>query len=355
MDGIFQRVDRPGYFYSWTDAQGRRRKRKAKGLTLGEARAERAAEVLRVSQARILGFAPPTEDTFEETAKRFLNHQRARLTPQTYQRERGIVEGHLEPFFKGKLAEIRRGDLQRFVTERSGKVRAASVLRELNTLKHLLRLGVEWEIIPLNCAQGVKAPRVGPGRLRYLQPPELRAVLEVCPPWLWPIACLAVTTAMRRGEILGLRWLDVDAPHGRILLPQTKNGEGRIVYLNAAAVAAIGSLPAGAGTARLFPGLTGGQVTMSFKRACRAVGIEDFRFHDLRHTAASWLRMSGSDIHTVASLLGHKDLRMAARYQHLSPEFLSEAVTRLDGVFGPLRPQGVPGQKALPGHTAASH
>jgi hypothetical protein len=62
--------------------------------------------------------------------------------------------------------------------------------------------------------------------------------------------------------------------------------------------------------------------------------IADFRFHDLRHTAASWLRMKGADIHTVAQLLGHKDLRMASRYQHLSPAFLSDAVNRLDTTFG---------------------
>ena len=67
---------------------------------------------------------------------------------------------------------------------------------------------------------------------------------------------------------------------------------------------------------------------------CRRLGIEDFHFHDLRHTAASWLRMQGADIHTVAQLLGHKDLRMATRYQHLSPEFLSVAVGRLDSIFG---------------------
>ena len=62
--------------------------------------------------------------------------------------------------------------------------------------------------------------------------------------------------------------------------------------------------------------------------------IEDFTFHDLRHTFASWMRMQGADIHTVAQQLGHKDLRMAARYQHLSPEFLSQAVERLDSLFG---------------------
>ncbi|MGD1104467.1 MAG: site-specific integrase [Terriglobia bacterium] len=348
MDGIFQRLDREGYFLSWVDAQGRRRKRKAKGLTLGEARSERAAEITRVSQARILGFTPPTEDSFEETAKRFLNHQAARLSPKAFERENSIVRAHLSPFFKGRLASIRRGDVQRYITIRSEKVSAASVLRELNCLKHLLRLATEWEIVPVNPAQGVKAPRVGAGRLRYLQPTELVAVLKVCPPWLWPVVALAVCTGMRRSEILGLRWLDVDAVHGRILLPQTKNGEGRIVYLNQNALAAIESLPAGDGTAKLFPGITPEQTSMKFLRACRSVGIQDFRFHDLRHTAASWMRMKGSDIHTVASLLGHKDLRMAARYQHLSPEFLADAVTRLDGVFGVLRPQGVPEQKELP-------
>jgi hypothetical protein len=73
--------------------------------------------------------------------------------------------------------------------------------------------------------------------------------------------------------------------------------------------------------------------------------IADFHFHDLRHTAASWLRMEGADIHTVAQLLGHKDLRMAMRYQHLSPEFLADAVGRPDKAFGKnLCPRSVTGK-----------
>ena len=138
--------------------------------------------------------------------------------------------------------------------------------------------------------------------------------------------------------------------HDRIMLSQTKNGEGRIVYLNKAAQAAIGSLPFDANTKptdKLFPGTTHDQVSAAFRRACKAAEIVDFRFHDLRHTAASWLRMQGADIHTVAQLLGHKDLRMAARYQHLSPAFLADAVGRLDAVFGELRYQDVTAPKAL--------
>ena len=89
-------------------------------------------------------------------------------------------------------------------------------------------------------------------------------------------------------------------------------------------------------------------MSTAFARACRKAGIEDFRLHDCRHTAASWMRMKGADIHTVAQLLGHKDLRMAARYQHLSPAFLAEAVRSLDEVFGNLCYPGVTTREALP-------
>ncbi len=88
------------------------------------------------------------------------------------------------------------------------------------------------------------------------------------------------------------------------------------------------------------------QVSVTFRRVCKKLEILNFRFHDLRHTAASWLRMQGADIHTVAQLLGHKDLRMAARYQHLSPAFLADAVNSLDTVFGDLSHHSVTAPKA---------
>lgn len=163
---------------------------------------------------------------------------------------------------------------------------------------------------------------------------------------------------MRRGEILGLRWLDVDTIHDRIMLPQTKNGDGRIVYLNKSARAVIQSLSLGAGakpTDKLFRDVTPDTVTVTFRRICARVEIVNFRFHDLRHTAASWLRMQGADIHTVAQLLGHKDLRMAARHQHRSPTFLADAAGRLDTVFGDLSSHSLTTLKALPATAAGSN
>jgi len=270
-DGVFKRKDRPGFWISWFDAQGRRRFRKTNAATLAQARAARSAEQVRVEQAKTVGFMPPGEDSFSEVAVRFVQHQKARLTPKSYLREKLIVEQHLKPFFPGKLATIRRMDVQRYVTARFGtEVSAHSVLKELNVLKHLLRLAVEWELIPINPAQGVKSPRVPAGRVRYLQKGELGTVLSQCPEWLTPIVALAVATGMRRSEILGLRWLDIDLSNGRAMLHQTKNGEGRIVYLNRIASDAIGSLSAPEAmqpTALLFAGMKPEQVSMSFARA----------------------------------------------------------------------------------------
>jgi len=140
-----------------------------------------------------------------------------------------------------------------------------------------------------------------------------------------------------------------------LLSLETKNGDLRIVYLNDTAMSAVQSLRSeaqGRLTDLVFPELTGEQVSLSFHRACVKAGISDFRFHDLRHAAASCLRMQGADIHTVAQLLGHKDLRLAARYQHLSPAFLADAVGRLDGAFELHRHYSVtPNQRAQRGAT----
>ena len=301
---------------------------------MAQAKAARAAELVRVEQAKALGFTPAGEESFREVSRRFVVHQKGRLTPKEYERQKSIVSLHLDPFFAGLVASVRRAGVQRYASKRGGEVSAHTVRKEVNVLKHLLRLAVEWEVIPFSPAQGVKPPKVSNGRVRYLQPTELGALLEDTPSWLRPIVVLAVCTGMHRGEILSLRWLDVDLSAGRVMLPQTKNGDGRIVYLNDLAMAAVRSLGFRRPSDKLFPAITPDQVTVAFARLCRKVEIADFRFHDLRHTAASWLRMQGADIHTVAQLLGHKDLRMAARYQHLSPQFLSDAVRRLDAVFG---------------------
>lgn len=349
-DGCYQRKDRPGWWISWTDAQGRRRCRKTDAQNITQAKQIRSAELLRVEQAKILGHQPPGKDTFGEVAEKYLKYQHARLQPKSYAREEGILRVHLTRFNSLALSSIRKVDIQRYVTEASAERSASSVQKELVVLKHLFSLAVEWEVIQVNPATGVKPPKLPAGRVRYLQPTELRALLEASRDGLREIVALAVSTGMRRGEVLVLRFLDVDLSNRRIMLPQTKNGDGRVVYLNDMAAQVFESIEWGRPTDRIFADWTPSRVSCAFGRLCRKMKIEDFTFHDLRHTAASWMRMAGADTHTVGLLLGHKDPKSAARYQHLSPAFLADAVGQLDQVFGSLNAEN--GEERYPDVTA---
>ncbi len=338
-DGIARH--RGKYRISYTDAEGHRRRLQTSAQTLTQARTIRNAKMLEVEHNRAIGYTPPAEDTMAEFAKRYLSHQEARLTPKAYERTKGIVNGHITPALGDlRVADVRKRHIIDYVTARSSEVAAASVAKEVHVLTHMFAVAVERGLVEVNPALKVKTPRVQKGRLRYLQPTEIRVLLAECAPWLQPLVLLLLSTGMRRGELLGLRWMDVDAAGQRILLPQTKNGEGRIVQLNALARAVLARLlppPKGAGaTDCIFPTtMTPERVSLAFLRACRRAKIEDFHLHDLRHTCASWMAMRGEDIYTVSKLLGHKNVRTTQIYAHLSPAHLQAAVERLDGVFGP--------------------
>lgn len=330
---------RKGAFWiSYSDSQGRRHQRKLKGvISLTKAKELRAAQLAQVEEARLKGYEEPTKDRFATIAPRYLNHQQARLTPRAYKRSADILDQHLMPIFGTmEIAAIRRRDVQRYLTGRLRDVSRESARKEFFVLRHMLQFAVEEQLIPVNHANGVELPKAPPGRLRYLQPTELHAVLEACPEWLRPIAGLLAFTGMRRGEVLGLRWMDIDRKGRKIILPQTKNGDGRVVSLNKLAMDVIDSLTAGSPTSHVFTGMTPENVSLAFLRTCRKVGIADFRLHDLRHTAASWLRMTGADLQDVARVLGHKDLRMTMRYAHLSEAHDAAVAAKLDKVFQPL-------------------
>jgi integrase len=154
------------------------------------------------------------------------------------------------------------------------------------------------------------------------------------PPYLWSIALVAISTGLRRGNIVDLRWSQVDFEARIITIPRTKNDDPLVMPLNKSALAVLKAVPHTGD--RLFPGVNGNMVSMAFRRAVKRAGIHDFHFHDLRHTFASWLRMAGHDIRTIQKLLGHKDLRMTIRYENLPTEFDREAVEGLDGIIGGL-------------------
>jgi integrase len=139
---------------------------------------------------------------------------------------------------------------------------------------------------------------------------------------------------MRKSEILNLTWDRVNFEQGIITLLDTKNKERRDVPMNETVRATLEAM--GRKGPLVFPS---GDMRTAFRTALKKAGIEDFRFHDLRHTFASNLVMAGEDLNTVAELLGHKGLQMTKRYSHLSPKFKARAVGILDQVMSRDQPQ----------------
>lgn len=352
-DGVYQRKDRPGFWGSWIDAQGRRVQKKLAATQFQAAKDMVAAEKAKAEKQRVVGYAPPTEDTFNTFADEFLKFQKKRIAPKVvkgkmsqveYDRQRGIVERHLKPFFGTmQLAKIRRKDVVAYIHSRMGEVGDGTIIKEVNTLKRLFNVALDLEKIAANPAHRAPVPKAPEGRVRYLQPKELGEVLAACPEWLRPIAGLATATGMRRGELLAVRWEDVDLKAGTIILRKTKSGKERPAFINDLARQVLTSIGADGRKQKglLFPDVTPAQVSVAFIRACEDAGVKDFSLHDLRHTFASHLRMHGADLHDLQKLLGHSDPRMTDRYAHLSAEHLGNAAKRLDAVLS-LAPAAAP-------------
>ena len=350
-DGIYERPDRPGYWGSWTDASGRRRRKRFDFPTFTQAKEALDAEKLKVAEAIKFGKPLLSEDSFAAFAHEFLRYQERRIAPKVargklsqaeYDRQEGIVKQHLKPFFGSdvKLAAIRRKDVRAYINSRMGKVSDGSIIKEVNTLKRMFNIAVEDEKITVNPAHKAPVPKAPEGRVRYLTPEELGNVLRACPEWLRPIVGMLVSTGARRGEMLRVRWTDVDIRNRQIKLKHTKNGKERPAFLNDLALEVLASMGAGHGKrGLLFPDVTPAQVTVAFIRACQDAGVEDFSLHDLRHHYSTMLRQNGVDLHTLQKLLGHSDPRMTDRYAHLSQPFLLDAARRLDGVLT-LAPAG---------------
>jgi integrase len=179
----------------------------------------------------------------------------------------------------------------------------------------------------------IRMEREPEGRLRWLTPEEATRLLDASRQSrnadLIDLVELALFTGMRRGELLELNWERVDRARGVVLLEVTKSGRRREVPLNSRAdtvLARRGSHAHGL----VFSSRNWNAYRHAFEGAATRAKLTDFRFHDLRHTFASWTVQRGATLQEVKDLLGHSTLAMVMRYAHLSPEHLRSAVARLD-------------------------
>lgn len=215
-----------------------------------------------------------------------------------------------------------------------GKLRSgATVVRYMAALSHVFTIAVrEWGWIEDSPMRKVTKPKESRGRVRFLSDEERNRLLKACRessnPYLYPVVVLALSTGMRRGEIMDLTWDKVDLGRGRAILHETKNGDYRAAPLAGHALELLKEL---AKVRRIDSNLLFPSKEIQPQKpqkpvdlrdpwdaAVEKAGIHDFRFHDLRHSAASYLAMNGASLAEIAEVLGHKTLQMVKRYAHLS-------------------------------------
>ena len=264
------------------------------------------------------------------TLKELLERYLAEITP----RKKGAASetNRLRALMRLQLAlryvaGIRGMDIARFRDERLRKVTPSTVKRDLVLLGHVFEVArKEWGIYVQNPVRDIRLPTDNRPRDRRLQAGEEARLLAACEqarnPWLLPIVQLALETAMRQGELIRLRWEHIDLNHRTAHLPDTKNGESRTVPLSTTAIRVLRALPRSL-HGPVFPGLTTEAIKRAYIRAVRRACIENLRFHDLRHEATTRLFEKGLNIMEVASVTGHKDMRMLRRYTHLKAEDLA--------------------------------
>ncbi|WP_395684340.1 tyrosine-type recombinase/integrase [Dokdonella sp.] len=231
-----------------------------------------------------------------------------------------------------------RSKLLNTTTKRRRAMTPATANRYIASLRHCLNIGVrEFQLIDDNPTRKVRQFTEPRGRVRFLSDAERDALLRECKAHseaLHTVIVLALATGARRGELLGLRWPDVDLQRDRLTFHATKNGERRSVPLAAFAAERVRAF---AKVRRLdcdlvFPGNNAHPLVIDkmFNDATARARIEGFRFHDLRHTAASWLAMSGATLAEIAEVLGHKTLAMVKRYAHLTEGHTRGVVERMN-------------------------
>jgi len=263
-----------------------------------------------------------------------LERYRREVTPT----KRGSADENLRlkamaqrPFARIRMSALTSSQLAAYRDERLKVVSGATVNREFSVLSHAIDTARrEWDVyLPTNPCTLVRRPPQGRPRDRRLQGDEEKRLLAACRgarnKWLVHFVALAIETGMRRGELLGLLWDNVDLERRTAFLPVTKNGESRGVPLSSRAIEVLRALPPST-NGRVFAELTREALKQSFNRAARRAGITGLRVHDLRHEATSRFFEKGLNVMEVASVTGHKTLQMLKRYTHLS---VTDLATRL--------------------------
>jgi integrase len=230
------------------------------------------------------------------------------------------------------------GNCRSKTTSTTRKRSPASRNRMKAAISSLFRFAIDKGYIRSNPVRGIPALPENNKRVRWLSDDEKVRLLHACKESDWKplylLVFLAISTGARRGELLGLRWSDIDFNNRTALLKSTKNGESRVLTFPLPAIAVLKKFRK-VGNDLIFASSTLPDRPMEYRkhwlRALKLAEIENFRFHDLRHTAASYLVMNGATLHEAGEVLGHKSMETTKRYAHLSVEHKKSLTDRILG------------------------
>ena len=244
-----------------------------------------------------------------------------------------------EDVLKGQQALLSRVKQRKDANGQYRTLSPATVNRYMVALHTAIQFGIKplkW--IAYNPVCEVDKLKEPSGRTRFLTEDEINKLLAACKdsknPYLFAIVVIGLATGARREEIRNMQWKHVNADLRFIELPKTKNGEIRSAILTGVASDLIGKMRENKGnSAYLFPSPNDPCKPIDFESAWRSAlkisQIQDFRFHDNRHTCASYLAMNGASLLVIAETLGQKTAAMAKRYSHLTKGYTSQVVSEM--------------------------
>ena len=280
--------------------------------------------------------------TFKDMMDKFMEEHAPKVS-YSMQKSYSSYLKHLMSFFKSGLIAITPKEISKYKVLRKGEgAMPATTNRELAMLSKAFNLAVnEWEWLKDNPVSRVPKEKENNKRDRWLTQDDECRLIKHCPAWLSDIVVFALNTGLRQDELLSLQWSRVSFEREDMLIDKTKSGKPRAVPLNQIAINILNQRSkAKIRTIKdlVFPTFNGTKILPSnlrraFYEALRKAGIENFKFHDLRHTFATRLAQRGIDIYKIAKLLGHEDIRMTQRYSHHSPESLRVGVEILEVDF----------------------
>lgn len=318
---------------------GNRRIRERVGTSKGEAEKALAIRKAEIAQRRFGFRSPRSFPTFREFADKYKEF--AAANKKGFQaNERYRIAQLKEYFGNRRISEITNWDAEKLKADLSKSLAPATVNRLVGNARHMFSMAMKWEDLPKNPFLGVKLLRVPDIKERILTAGEEEQLLTACDkiraPHLKSLITLALNTGMRRGEILGLTWNQIDLEQRTIHVQDSKTkSSNRRIPMNETVRGLLTKLEANRQGDLVFPshrkqGHPFRDPKVAFLKAVRLSGIPHIRFHDLRHTFATRLVRAGVDLITVQQLLGHAKITTTARYAHSLADDKIAAVRRLD-------------------------